>query len=152
MGNSKWPPPGSRTVPELVVICWCSLRSSHRRGLLGQTCVLLLCPHIHPSQQINSFRCSVCNSRDSRLSWWRMTRHLKPNVWLSGPADEKENSLASGELNLYTLIDSVEKDIELLEQLGMFHIEVINVNAALCTQLRPSPQTPTLFSLEDKLK
>ena len=52
-----------------------------------------------------------------------MTRHLKPNVWLSGPADEKENSLASGELNLYTLIDSVEKDIELLEQLGMFHTE-----------------------------
>ena len=43
---------------------------------------------------------------------------LKPNVWLSGSGEEKENS-SSGELNLYTLIDSVEKDIELLEQLGM---------------------------------
>ena len=42
---------------------------------------------------------------------------LKPNVWLSGSGEEKENS-SSGELNLYTLIDSVEKDIELLEQLG----------------------------------
>jgi len=41
---------------------------------------------------------------------------LKPNVWLSGSGEEKENS-SSGELNLYTLIDSVEKDIELLEQL-----------------------------------
>ena len=48
--------------------------------------------------------------------------HLKPNVWLSNQEEEKENS-ASSELNLYTLIDSVEKDIELLEQLGMFHTE-----------------------------
>ena len=54
--------------------------------------------------------------------------HLKPNVWLSREAEEKMNSSeTSGVLNLYTLIDSVEKDIELLEQLGMFHMGLLNL-------------------------
>jgi len=47
-----------------------------------------------------------------------ISRHLKPNVWLSAQSQEKMiPSEDSGELNLYTLIDSVEKDIELLERL-----------------------------------